>query len=105
VWNDVRSNLADRLVCGYNIDFDIQMMRQSHARYKIPWIESFRKFDVLKLYAEFRGEWNAVHRSFRFYKLEDARNDLKIPEINTHRALDDALTVRVVLFKLACVES
>ncbi len=105
VWNEVRPILADRLVCGYNIDFDIQMMRQSHARYKIPWIVSFRKYDILKLYAEYRGDWDAVHRSYRFQKLEDAGNDLKVSEFNTHRALDDARMVRAVLFKLAGEES
>jgi DNA polymerase-3 subunit epsilon len=101
VWQKVRQILLNRVVCGYNIDFDIQMMQQSHGLYGIPWQEMIRKIDVLKLYSQYRGEWDPIRRSNRIFKLDEARADLKIPIPNSHRSLDDVKLTRAVLFALA----
>jgi DNA polymerase-3 subunit epsilon len=100
-WQKVRQILINRVICGYNIDFDIQMMQQSHNRYGLIWQEAIRKIDVLKLYSQYRGEWDPIHRSNRIYKLDEARVDLKIPIPNSHRSLDDAKLTRAVLFAMA----
>ena len=59
IWPQVRSVLFGRLVVIYNEEFDLRMMQQSHARYRLPWKDKFNTFDLLKLYAEFRGEWDS----------------------------------------------
>ena len=56
LWPTIRSYLVTRVVATYNADFDLRMMQQSHARYRLPWKETFNMFCVMKLFAEYRGE-------------------------------------------------
>jgi hypothetical protein len=67
----------------------------------MPWKERLNTFDLLKLYAEFRGEWDAKRRSYRYQSLDSAGNQCGIILPNAHRATADTLLTRAILFYMA----
>ncbi len=101
VWAGVRQHLINRPIGIYNAEFDLRMMRQSMERYRLPWRENLSWFDILNMYAEYRGIWDPARRSYRFFKLEEAGRQLGIPIPNAHRAVTDARLARAVLHQLA----
>ncbi len=105
VWPDVRAALFGRLVVIYNEEFDVRMMQQSHARYRLPWKDKFTTVDLLRLYAEFRGEWDVRRNSYRLVSLADAGQQCHISLPNAHRSTADTLLTRAVLHYVASCES
>jgi DNA polymerase III epsilon subunit-like protein len=101
VWQQVRSALFGRLVIIYNEEFDLRMMQQSHARYKLPWREKFNTYDLMKLYAEYRGEWDSARRSYKYHSLDAAGKQCNISLPNAHRATADTLLTRALLHFIA----
>lgn len=102
IWPQVERILDGQQVAIYNADYDVRMMQQSHARYRLNWQEvNFQPHCVMKLYAQYRGEWNPVRRSYRWHSLDSAGKQCGIPLSNTHRAKDDALLARAVLLYMA----
>ena len=101
VWPLVRSILLDRVIVFYNEEFDLRMMQQSHARYNLVWSERFKTLDLLKLYAEFRGEWDGKRRSYRYHSLADAGRQCQISLPNAHRSTADTLLTRALLLHIA----
>jgi DNA polymerase III epsilon subunit-like protein len=101
VWPEVRGHLFGRLVVIYNQDFDLRMLQQTHARYKLPWKDRLNTFDLLKLYAEYHGEWDPKRRSYRYQSLDSAGKQCGIPLPNSHRAVADTLLTRAVLNYIA----
>jgi len=99
IWPEVQEILSGRQVGIYNADFDIRMMRQSHAAYRMRWQTdpSINFFCIMKLYAQFYGEWNRMRGSYRWHSLDAAGKQCKIPLPNSHRARDDSLLARAVL--------
>ncbi len=105
VWPEVRSALFGRLIVIYNEEFDLRMMQQSHTRYRLPWRDRFTTFDLLKLYAEFRGDWDPYRRSYRYHSLAAAGQHCRISLPNAHRSTADTLLTRAVLHHIAGCES
>ncbi len=105
VWPEVRGALVGRLVVIYNEAFDLRMMQQSHARYGLPWKDKFSTADLLKIYAEFRGEWDARRGSYRLHSLALAGQQCRISLPNAHRSTADTLLTRAVLHYVATCES
>ncbi len=101
VWPEVRAALFGRLVVIYNEEFDLRMMQQSHARYRLPWRDKFTTFDLLKLYAEFYGEWDPRRRSYRYHSLAAAGRHCQISLPNAHRSTADTLLTRALLHHIA----
>lgn len=101
LWPNVRSYLYGRTIAAYNTSFDLRMMQQSHARYHLTWRESLKSIDVLSIFSDFRGVWDPVRRSMKFFKLEEAGAFFNIPLLNEHRSEADALLVRAVLHSIA----
>ncbi len=101
LWPQIRAILYGRLIGAYNAEFDARMMEQSHQRYRLPWRENLTYVDVLKLFSEFRGEYDPVHGSYRYFKLEEAGRYFNIPLPNAHRSTADALLTRAVLHSIA----
>jgi DNA polymerase-3 subunit epsilon len=104
LWPQVRNALFGRVVVIYNEEFDLRLMRQSHARHNLPWKDKFNSFDLLKLYAEFRGEWDSARRTYRYQSLEKAGQQCGISLPNAHRSTADTLLTRAVLHFIAGVE-
>jgi DNA polymerase III epsilon subunit-like protein len=101
LWPNIRSFLYGRMIAAYNTSFDLRMMQQSHSRYNLTWRESLRSFDVLTIFSDFRGVWDPVRRSMKYFKLEEAGAFFNISLMNTHRSEADALLVRAVLHSIA----
>jgi len=101
VWPEVRGRLFGKVIVMYNEAFDLRMMQQSHARYRLPWKERFNSFDLLKLYAEFRGEWNPRRGAYRYHSLAKAGQQCGIALPNAHRSTADTLLTRAVLHYIA----
>jgi DNA polymerase-3 subunit epsilon len=102
VWPKAQALMSDREVAIYNADFDLRMMKQSHRIAMLPW-RMFRAnlFCVMKLYAQFYGDWDSYRGKYRFIGLEQAGRQSKISLPNTHRARDDAALTRALLHYIA----
>ncbi len=103
VWPHVRDVLAGHSVGIYNAEFDLRMIRQTLDIFRMRWSapENFSSFCIMKLYAQYKGEWNSMRGSYRWHSLEDAGRQCRIPLPNSHRAKDDSLLARAVLHYIA----
>ena len=103
VWPKVEAVLAGRTVCIYNADFDLRLSQQTHAKYKMRWLplDGANFFCVMKLYAQFYGEWNARTGGYRWQSLEVASRQCKIALPNAHRTIADSLLTRALLHHMA----
>jgi len=86
LWPQIREILYGRTIAAYNAPFDLRMMQQTHLRYRLPWRENLNMLDVLLLYSDYRGVWDPVRRSMRYFKLEEAGRFFQIPLPNAHRS-------------------
>ncbi len=100
-WLRIRPLLLNRVIVIYNEEFDVRMMQQSHARYRQPWIDRLSTFCMMKLYAQFKGEWMAARRSYRNFKLEEAGRECGISLPNSHRSTDDTRLTHALMEYLA----
>lgn len=102
LWRSIRTILKNRVVAIYNSEFDMRILKQSAEKHNIPWNLQFAsEFCIMKLYADYYGDWNDFHNSYTWQSLEDASKQCGIDLPNTHRAKDDALLAREVLFHIA----
>jgi DNA polymerase III subunit epsilon len=101
LWQTLRNRLTNRLIIAYNADFDLKMMKQSMEAYRLPWRDKLEMFCAMKLYAEYRGEWDPRSRSNRLCSLETAREQQRVVIPNSHRAADDARLVRALMRSMA----
>lgn len=101
VWPQVRGALFGRMVVIYNADYDLRLMAQSHTRYNLPWKERLNTFDLLKLYAEYRGEWDPRRRAYKYQSLAAAGRQCNINLPNAHRSTADTLLTRALLHHMA----
>lgn len=101
VWMQLRPILVNRFIVAYNSDFDLRMMQQSHARYRQTWKDKLRMVDLLKIYAQFRGEWDDQKRGWKYVSLSMAGKECGITLPNAHRAAADSLLTRALLHHIA----
>lgn len=102
IWPQLERILEGRHLAIYNAEYDVRMMKQSHARYAMSWTSpSMQTHCIMQLYARFRGEWHPARRSFRWHSLDAAGKHCGIQLSNTHRAVDDTLLARAVLLHMA----
>jgi len=102
LWPQVEAALAGRHVAIYNADFDLRLLKQSHRHYHLRWVfPGEATLCVMKLYAQFYGEWNSYRGSYRWKKLEEAAQQCKVAVKGAHRARADALMARGVLRYMA----
>ena len=102
LWPAVKAALSGQSVCIFNADFDIRLIRQSHRQAGLgDQPAGMTAFCIMKLYAEFYGDWNASRGSFRWQSLEAAGRQCGLALPNAHRAEADALLARAVLLHMA----
>lgn len=101
IWQKIRPLLFGRIIGMYNAEFDYRMMKQTHQKYNLEWKDNLRVFDIMKLYAMFRGEIDPIRRQYKFFSLEAAGKMAGIPIPNSHRAVDDTLLARALLHHIA----
>lgn len=100
LWQTIRGSLFSRMIGIYNVDFDIRMIQQSHNLYGLR-MEKFNTFDIMKIYAQYQGNWDSRYQTYRFYKQEEAARLCRIPVTNLHRAAEDAALSRKILHFIA----
>jgi len=107
VWPEIEAILTGRAIGIFNAEFDLRMLQQTHSKFRMPWRPTHlgNSFCIMKLYAQFFGEWDPIRGSYRWQSLEAAGRQCGIPLRNTHRALDDALLAREVLHAIARTEN
>lgn len=96
-WIQLRPVLLNRLIVAYNADFDRRMIQQTHARYRINWKDTLNFVDLLRIYAQFKGDWDPIKRSWKYHSLESAGKQCGITLPNAHRATADTLLTRELL--------
>jgi DNA polymerase III epsilon subunit-like protein len=103
VWPEVEAALEKRVVGIYNADFDIRMMKQTHQKNWLQWRnpEGTQFFCIMKLYAQFYGQWNNRRGGYRWQSLDAAGKQSKIPLPNSHRAKDDTHLTLALLEHMA----
>ena len=102
LWPQVEQSLQGRVVGIYNADFDIRLMEQSQHTNQMDWQPPYSDyFCIMKLYAQFHGDWNPSRRSYRWQSLDAARRQCNIGLPNTHRAKDDTLLAQALLHYMA----
>lgn len=103
VWQEVKAALSNRVVAIYNADFDLRIMKQSHAYHQMRWQKPSGAmfFDVMRLYAQFYGKWNPKRKNYRWQSLEAAGKQCGLLLQNTHRAKEDTLLTRALLNYMA----
>jgi DNA polymerase-3 subunit epsilon len=102
VWPEIEIALRGRQVGIYNADFDLRLMRASHSKHRMPWQAGlFRSFCIMKLYAQFYGQWNGRYGSYRWQSLAEAGRQCGLTLPNAHRAQADTLLARALLEYMA----
>ncbi|HEY9077498.1 MAG TPA: 3'-5' exonuclease [Anaerolineaceae bacterium] len=101
VWQSVRSILLGRTIAIYNAEYDLRLLQQTHARYRMPWKETLNTVCLMKLFAQYQGVWDPNRRAYRYYSLDHAGKICKINLPNSHRASDDTLLARALLHHIA----
>ena len=97
VWPEVEKILRGRTLGIYNVDFDVRMMKQSHQQHGMPWTPPYAEaFCLMKLYAQYYGDWNSYRKNYRWQSLDKAAKQCNIKLPNSHRAKDDTLLSRAV---------
>jgi len=99
-WNDIRGLVFGRIVGIYNAEFDLRMIDQTNSIYHIPK-HQLKTFDIMTIFAQYRGNWSSRYQSYQSYKQEDAARYCGIYVKKTHRAMEDAFLARNILFHIA----
>ncbi|MHC4413639.1 MAG: 3'-5' exonuclease [Planctomycetota bacterium] len=92
----------DRLIVIYNKSYDLRLCNQSAKANKIePWAPP-ETICAMELYAEFYGDWNDYHESYRWQKQSDAARQLGIEiPADLHRGAADANLCRLIIEAMA----
>ena len=101
LWPQIETLLTTRRSAIYNAEYDLRLLKQSHVAHGLSWSASISSFCIMKLYAQFRGDWNSRAGNYRWHSLDDARAQCGLNLPNAHRAHADALLARAVLHYVA----
>jgi len=101
IWPIVRELVLNRTVATYNADYDLRILRNSLTQYGLAWKENLKMFCIMKLYAQFRAEWDPRRGAYRYFSLDNAGRSSGISLPNTHRATADTLLARELLLYIA----
>lgn len=104
VAEELHTLIRDRTVIIYNADYDLRVLGQTAEAVGVPGFAPGRTtfYCAMNAYAEFYGEWNDYHQSYRWQSLSNAAKQcgLTIPP-NLHRALADAELTRQLVLHMA----
>lgn len=96
--------LEGKILVVWNAIYDRKMMHKSLERHnleKIEWKEICEWHCAMEAFAEFFGEWNDYHKSYRWQRLSTAARFCRVEVKDTHSALGDCIiTLGVTKFML-----
>lgn len=102
--DDLHQLLSGRAVLIYNMEFDMRMLYQTAWKTGSRGEEfsACRFYDMMTLYAQYRGEWDRFHGNYKWQKLIQAAYQCQIePPQELHRAAADADLTRRLLLHMA----
>jgi DNA polymerase-3 subunit epsilon len=112
IWPDVAKALQlvldNKLVVVYNATYDRGFMHKTQERHNLPkieWKEIANWYCAMEAYAEFYGDWNSWHQSYRWQKLTVAAGRCGIEVKDAHSALGDCIMALGVTQHLLKAES
>lgn len=98
VWGDVQprvlAGIFGKTVIVYNAKFNRHILHNSAERAGLPktnWKELSTWVCAMEAFAEFYGDWNEYHQSYRWQKLSFAAEYCNIPVLSAHQALADCI--------------
>lgn len=100
----VKDILAGKDVIVYNAVYDRKIMHRAaeHAGMeKIDWKVLSPWYCAMEAYAEYHGDWNDYHQSYRWQKLSVAAERCGVEVKNAHNALGDCLMTLGVVRHIA----
>ena len=103
-WNElyptVLSMFEGKKIIAYNVGFDKPIIEQTCKLYNLPMFNA--EWDCAMLqFARYHGEWNDYRQSFRWKKLVEACDIMKLDVKNAHDALGDVLMTLEVIKAMA----
>lgn len=103
-WNQIHHQFCNivqnRKVLIYNADYDIRLIHQTAAIYRLtkPVMQSEC---IMLLYAQYCGEWNTYRADWKWQKLTHAASQCGVRVQGAHRALGDCMMTLAVLKSMA----
>jgi DNA polymerase-3 subunit epsilon len=102
----VKEILSGKDVIIYNAVYDRRKMMHKSAEHagmeKIEWKDFARFWCAMEAYAEYNGDWNDYHQSYRWQKLTDAVRQQRVTvDAKAHDALGDCLMTLSVIKKMS----
>ena len=102
LWPQVEASLSTRTVGIYNAEFDLRLIKQTHLQSGLTWQSlNASAACLMKLYAEFHGDWDRTRGGYRWQSLAEAGRQCGIALPNAHRAKADTLLAREILLYMA----
>jgi DNA polymerase-3 subunit epsilon len=100
--------IAGKNLVVYNAIYDRRMMHQSdeyHFPTSFDWKTIAKWFCAMEAYAEFWGDWNDYHNSYRWQRLSDGMAQQGLIITDAHSALGDCLATLALCKVMAVRES
>ncbi len=101
IWPQLEPFFLQRRIAIFNAEYDLRLIEQTQRAHGQLGAPPLSNFCIMKLYAQFRGDWNSRQRHYRWYSLEDARWQCGLDLPNAHRAQADAQLARALLHFVA----
>jgi DNA polymerase III subunit epsilon len=93
--SEVSKHLSSGIITGYNVEFDMRMVRQSANHYCCQCPVPSKQVCAMKIAAAYCGCWNHEHNDYRWPKLS------QLVATADHSALADTLATLELLKKIA----
>lgn len=92
--------VMDKTILIYNAEYDTSVIERANGFYKIKDFK-WNPDCVMLAYAEYNGDWNSYHQSYRWVKLTDACEKEGLRVAAAHSALGDCLMTLELVKTLA----
>ncbi len=104
LYPEIARVLNGKVVVGYNIDYDLGMLRANCKKYRLPLIRPMIDYCAMKKYAQFNGARNDLTGDYKWFRLSVACAQLGIPASRTHAAVDDCQLTLALLHGMASAQ-
>lgn len=93
--------LAGKTVIAYNVAYEKEVIRGECERRRLPMPKVGYWDCVMETYAQFWGDWNSQHRSFKWQSLANACRQQNILAEQAHRAVADCRAALALIRAMA----